>query len=181
MEVVLREIINREKSKNSWKKIKRALDKSDYSSLTKLIIPIAEGEEQTITKAEEIHEAIINYNIKHYSKPEASPFGLGTFLCEAIGPHGTTDFADRILAGELNPEDEKEIKFQEAFELLKLMKNQDQPPTQREPKKWKIDSIQALLNRETKNAEETKEETTEEAERETIKEGKILISLEITA
>ena len=60
------------------------------------------------------------------------------------------------------------------------MKYQDQQPTQREPKKWIIDSIQALLNRETRDAEETKEETTEDAERETIKIGKRLISLEIT-
>ena len=87
--------------------------------MTKPIIPIAvEEEEQIITKKEEIHEAIINYNIKHYSKPEASPFGLGNFLCDAIGPRGTIEFANRILAGELTQEDEKNIRFEEAFELL---------------------------------------------------------------
>ena len=105
MEVVLKELINREKSKNTWRKIKRVLDKSEYFNLTKLtVLIVGEDEDQILTKKEEIHEAIINYNIKHYSKPEHSPFGLGTFLCEAIGPHGTTEFSDRILVGELDSE-----------------------------------------------------------------------------
>ena len=135
MEVVLKELINRENSKNSWRKIKRALDKSEYSNLTKLVILIAgEEEKKTITKKEEINEAIINYNIKHYSKPEDSPFGLGTFLCNAKGPHGTTEFSDRILAGELNSEDEKDIQFEESFELLNCMKYQDINKRQRKTK-----------------------------------------------
>ena len=68
MEIVLRELINREKRKNTRKKIKRALDKSAFATVTKLLIPmVGTEEEQTITKKEEIHEAIINYNIKHYS------------------------------------------------------------------------------------------------------------------
>ena len=60
------------------------------------------------------------------------------------------------------------------------MKYQDQQPTQREPKTWIIDSIQALLKREIKEIEETKEESTEEEEGEPTKEGNRLISLEIT-
>ena len=76
--------------------------------MTKLIISIAgQEEEQIITKKEEIHEVIINYNIQHYSKPENSPFGLGTFLCDAIGPHGISDFVDRVLARKLTAEDKK--------------------------------------------------------------------------
>ena len=66
MEIVLREIINREKSKNTLKKIKRALDKSSRATLTKLIIPmLGTEEEKTITTKDEIHESIINYNIEH--------------------------------------------------------------------------------------------------------------------
>ena len=46
MEIVLRELINREKSKNTWRKIKRTLDKSSFSTLTKLIIPMIGSEER---------------------------------------------------------------------------------------------------------------------------------------
>ena len=50
---------------------------------------------------------IINCNIKHYSKLENSPFGLGTFLCDTLGSYEILDFTDRILARKLTEEDEK--------------------------------------------------------------------------
>ena len=132
MESAIMELINREKSKNSWKKIKRALEKSDFSSLTQLIVPITgTDKEEIITKKDEIHNAIIDYNITHYSKPEGSPFGLGTFLCDAIGPHGTSEYSDRILEGKLDDTDRQEINFDEAYKLLNFMKYQDLKPEDR--------------------------------------------------
>ena len=155
MEIVLRELINREKSKNTWRKIKRALDTSSRATLTKLIIPmLGTEEEKTITTKDEIHESIINYNIEHYSKPESSPFGLGQFLCDAIGPHGTSQFSDRILAGDLTEADRKEIQFEEAYELLQCMQYQELPNTVRRPATWITDSITKLLNLESENSDE---------------------------
>ena len=91
MESAIKELINREKSKNSWRKIKKALDKSDFLTLTQLIVPVkGTEEEKIITNKDKIHYTIAEYNITHYSKPEGLPFGLGTFLCDAIRPRETS-------------------------------------------------------------------------------------------
>ena len=180
--MVFRELINREKNKNTWTKIKRALDKSDYSILTKLIIPMAEGEEEhKLTKKEEIHKAIINYNIKHDSKPEASPFGLETFLCNAIGPHGTTEFADIILTGDLTSEEEKDIQFEKAFKLLNCMKYQELPTSKGTPAALITDSIQVLINMDRKENRATQEDTTKNTAERISTEDRRLISLEISS
>ena len=101
MQIILQEIINRESNKISWRNIKRALDSGNFSSLNQLIIPYEspKGEilERTIYKKDDIHNSIINHNIKHYSTPESSPFGMGKFLYHAIGPHGTSIFCERVL------------------------------------------------------------------------------------
>ena len=62
---------------------------------------------------------IINCNIKHYSKLENSPFGLGTFLCDTLGSYGILDFTDRILARKLTEEDEK-YKIRRSIQTIKI-------------------------------------------------------------
>ena len=47
---------------------------------------------------------------------------MGTFLYNVIVPHGTSDFADIILARKLTAEDGKDVQFEKAYELLKCMK-----------------------------------------------------------
>ena len=37
---------------------------------------------------------------------------MGTFLYNVIVPHGTSDFADIILARKLTAEDEKDVQFE---------------------------------------------------------------------
>ena len=106
---------------------------------------------------------------------------MGIFLCDAIGPHGTTEFADRILAGKLTSEDERDIKFQEAFELMKCMKSQDLHPKKRKPEQWITDSIQALISKEATYTPVLQEDLPAEEDEVLLKEEDILIFLEIIA
>ena len=50
---------------------------------------------------------------------------MGSFLFEAIGPHGTSDFRNWVLGGGLGPTDKEEINFTETYELLQHMKNKN--------------------------------------------------------
>ena len=81
--------------------------------------------DKILTTKDEIHKVICNFNEVHYSKPEKSPFGLGKFLCKAVGPHGTLEFSDRVLEGSLTKEDKARINYQEVYELLEITKRQD--------------------------------------------------------
>ena len=68
-----------------------------------------------------IHNRIIERNIKHFSSAESTPLGLNSFLNNAIGPHGTSEFCDRVLAGGLGETDKTDINFTKAYELLQQM------------------------------------------------------------
>ena len=96
------------------------------------------------TDGEEIQNKIIDQNIKHFSTVEDSPLGMGSFLFEAIGPHSTSDFCDRVLDGGLGPTDKEEINFTEAYELLQHMERKKYPLPQT-PYQWIKDSISDLL------------------------------------
>ena len=74
---------------------------------------------------EDIPNAIYEHNKEHYSKPEKSTFGLGEILRKAVGPHGTSQFSDRVPEGTMTEEDRVNINYQEAYELLEMMKRQD--------------------------------------------------------
>ena len=79
------------------------------------------GKQTILTDEEEIHEAVINHNIKHFSKAEDTPLGMGTFLHDSIGTHSTSSFCDRVLDGGLGEADKEDINYVEAYELLQHM------------------------------------------------------------
>ena len=78
--------------------------------------------DKILTTKDEIHKVICNFNEVHYSKTEKPPFGLGQFLCKAVGPYGTMKFSDRVLEGSLTKEDKASINYQEVYELLEITK-----------------------------------------------------------
>ena len=61
---------------------------------------------------------LLKKNTNHFSAAENSPLGKGTFLHEAIGPHRTSKFCDRVLDSGLGEADKENINFVEAYELL---------------------------------------------------------------
>ena len=145
MQIILQEITNRDSNKISWRNIKRVLDLGNFSSPHQLIIPYEspEGEilEENIYKKDEIHNSIINHNIKHYSTPEIIPFGMGKFLYHAIGPHASSDFCERALKGNMTEEDKQDVKFEEAYNLLEHMRRQVMKEKTRSDADYIIDSI----------------------------------------
>ena len=56
---------------------------------------------------------------------------MGSFLHEAIGPHGISNFCDRVLDGGLGPTYKEEINFTEAYELLQHMERKNYLPRNR--------------------------------------------------
>ena len=82
---IIKEIIDSERTKKSYRNIRQALGKQRNSSLLRLIIPQNNPENElkttkVVSTKKEIHDNIISYNIEHYSKAEASPVGIGTPL-----------------------------------------------------------------------------------------------------
>ena len=66
---------------------------------------------KAISKKDEVHNTIIEYNIKHYSASEETPCGMGKHLHAATGPYSTSDFCDRILECSLMKEDKHNVIF----------------------------------------------------------------------
>ena len=88
-------LIEQEKFRATWRKIKFHLNRGNTEPLTRLLINEAQGGPgQIITDGSTIQEKIIQHNIEHFSKAEHTPLGKGTFLHDAIGPHGTSEFYD---------------------------------------------------------------------------------------
>ena len=114
-----------EYSKENYKihrNICHTLGKGRHSSLLRLTVPTTDPTGNTTTThttKDKIHEEIIAYNIKHYSKAKKSPVGLNTPLSQQIGPHGTSPFCDGILQGTLTIQDLNEILMPETIDLLK--------------------------------------------------------------
>ena len=135
------------KAINAFARIHAARGKGRNSTLTRLIIPgptylNSEGKEQKLpsivhTKKEEIHNAIIEHNIQHFSKAEKTPQGIKTFLYQALGDHGTSEFSNRILNGELTKTDKEKFQLSETFELLQATTR----PTNTTPNTWVTESI----------------------------------------
>ena len=123
---VIKEIIATEQTKKTYRNIRYALGKQRNSSILRLLIPLNTNSEKVkttkvLSTKQEIHESIIDYNIKHYSKAEASPVGIGTPLHEKLGPYGISPFCDRVLQGNMNFHDLEDIPMSETVELLKSM------------------------------------------------------------
>ena len=86
---VIKEIIATEQIKKTYRNIRYALGKQRNSSLLRLLVPLntLSGKEKTtkvLSTKQEIHDSIIDYNIKHYSKAEASPVGIDTTLAHKV-------------------------------------------------------------------------------------------------
>ena len=112
-------------------------------SITSIAVPNPDGTTKILTNPSKIQDAIINQNIKHFSTPETSPLGLGEFLHQEIGEHGTLDFLNRVLQGSITSEDESQIKAQETKEIFQQMRIPPQP--QEHPDHWVKEAIDYLL------------------------------------
>ena len=121
-----------------------------------------EGQKKVLTEGEEIQNVIIDHNIKHFSEAEHTPLGKRTFLYEAIGPHGTSEFCDRVLEGGLGEADRDSVNFAEAYELLQHMQLRKSPPIRRIPYQWITDAINEILAPNTPKEEEDIDSDTED-------------------
>ena len=137
-------LIEHEKSKAQWRKIKYYLNMGDAEPLTRLLVE-EEGTQKVLTEGEEIQTAIIEQNITHFSEAENTPLGKGTYLHKVIGPHGTSEFCDRVLDGGLGEADKEAIHYVEACELLQHMQKKKQQITPRSPYQWVTDTIDDLF------------------------------------
>ena len=161
------QLIEKEKGKDKWREIKRALDRSIRDPLSTITIPgtttitntgaILTNPDITLTTKNEFQEAIINIKIQHFSAAEQPPIGLNTTLFDAIGPHCTSTFCDEVLQAKFTDKDKENIDFIEAYELLQitarpnLQKLQDAGPHH-----WLQSNIKDILNT-TEEGEKTKD------------------------
>jgi hypothetical protein len=95
-EKVLKMIIDREQMRLEYKYLQNILKSMQTQPITSIAIPKNNGTTEILTNPTEVHEAIINQNIKHFTTPEASPLELGEFLHKPIGKHVPSDFSNRV-------------------------------------------------------------------------------------
>ena len=101
-------LIEHEKVQATWRKINYYLKKGYMGPLVQLCVSTPNSKtSEVLTDGDDIHNRIIERNIKHFSSAESSPLGLNSFLHNAIGPHGTSEFCDRVLTGGLGEADKK--------------------------------------------------------------------------
>ena len=91
-ETILKMIIDREQIQLEYRYLQNILKSMQTQSITSIEVSKHKGTTEMLTNPTEIHEAIINQNIKHFTTPEASPLSLGEFLHKEIGQHGTPEF-----------------------------------------------------------------------------------------
>ena len=155
-------LLKNEQCKAKWRKIKYYLQSGDTEPLTRLLVTKG-GQQRILIDGAEIQDAVIDHNIKHFSEAEDTPLGMGTFLYKAIGPHGTSEFCDRVLDGGLGETDKEEINYVEAYELLQHMQRKKQQPT-RSPVQWIKDTISELLSASSSPEEDTDSDSDTESE-----------------
>ena len=122
---IIHSIVNkREGVKCTHSQIRHALGKGRTTSLLRLIVPPSFStrknatQEEVVTGKDDIHDHIIAYNIKHYSKAESSPLGINTPLYHKLGPVGIIQFSYDVLHGKLQIQDLEEIHMKETVEIL---------------------------------------------------------------
>ena len=74
---------------------------------------MAEMPSNIYTDKDMMHDRLIDRNIKHFSAAEDTPQEKNSFIYNALGPYGTSDFSDRVLDGNMTEEDKV------AFDLVK--------------------------------------------------------------
>ena len=112
--------IEHKQSRSKWRKVQYYLNTEDKEPLTGLLVT-ENGEQKVLTDGAEIHEAIIDQNIRHFSEAEDKSRSKGTFLHDAIDPYGTSEFCNRVLDRGLGAADGEDINYVEAYELLQHM------------------------------------------------------------
>ena len=151
------QLVEKEKGKDKWREIKRALDRSIRDPLSTITIPgntvktssgaTLTNPDITLTTKDEVQDAIINKNIEHFSAAEQTPIGLNTALFEAIGPHGTSAFCDSVLKAKLTDKDKENIDFIEAYELLQMTARPNlKKMRDEEPEKWLKNNMTNILD-----------------------------------
>ena len=154
--------MEKEKGKDKWRAIKRALERSLRDPLSTITIPgssvttasgaILTNPDITLTTKEDVQEAIIETNIAHFSAAEQTPIGLNTALFDAIGPHGTSAFCDAVLKAKLTEADKENIDFIEAYELLQMTARPAlRKRREEDPALWLKTNIKTILNTQEDN------------------------------
>lgn len=156
------QLVEKEKGKDKWRAIKRALGRSLRDPLSTITIPgssvttasgaILTNPDVTLTTKEAVQEAIIDTNIAHFSAAEQTPIGLNTALFDAIGPHGTSAFCDAVLKAKLTEADKENIDFIEAYELLQMTARPAlRKRREEDPALWLKNNIETILNTQEEN------------------------------
>ena len=97
-EKVLKTLIEREKTKESWKRIRWAIKGNERGGITHVIGPNATGNRETFDTERSIVRCCINENKKKYRQTDNTPFMQGR-LRQAMGNTATTTAATQTLEG----------------------------------------------------------------------------------
>ena len=145
----LKILIEQEKAAGEYSTIQRELDRKKYASLMKLIVPgdkyvdaegkLAEMPSNVYTDKDMIHDRLIDRNIKHFSAAKETPQGINGFIYNALGPHGTSEFSDRVLDGNMTEEDKATFDLVEAKEIFQAT---SRPDLELAPEKWTTETIE---------------------------------------
>ena len=140
--MALKILIEQENVRKEYSVVQQELERKKYSSLKRLKVPgtkyiDAEGITQELpsnvyTDQETIHNLLIDRNIKHFSQAEDTPQGINGFIYNALGPHGTSDFSDRVLEGNMTEDERTAFSLAEAEELFQAT---SRPDSELPPKK----------------------------------------------
>ena len=102
---------------------------------------MAEMPSNVYTDKDTIHDKLISRNIKHFSAAEDTPQGINGFIYNALGPHGISEFCDRVLEGNMTEEDKAAFDLVEAKELFQAT---SRPDPELAPEKWTTETIERI-------------------------------------
>ena len=98
------------------------------------------------TGQDKIHKLLIERNITHFSKAEATPQGINGFIYNALGPYGISNFSDRVLKGEMTEEEKASFDMAEAAELFEAT---SKPEHDLAPEEWALHTLERLKRKVT--------------------------------
>ena len=125
-------LIEHEKSKTQWRKIKFYLNKGDTEPLDRLLVK-EQGTPKVLVNGEEMQTMIIENKKKLFLAVEKTPLEKVTYLPDIIGTHGALDLCDCVLNGALGETNKEAINFVEAYALLQHMRRKKQHTHPRSP------------------------------------------------
>ena len=115
---VQKQLIDRERVRQSARRIKYTLRKLRGGGVSRVEIPDSNGTTKVITKKEEIEKACMEENNTKYLQTSNTPFMKGNLL-EEIGYDGMTEAGDQILKGNYSPPAETGRYTRELINQLK--------------------------------------------------------------